>query len=223
MSETFMILMINQLESLFVSPIPMDGNPKLLGTADGLIDFTETPPCFRQSLPEDMVSLRSTIKYGIEPDKNAMRTILEWLEQIFEHPVEKDTFLRTGAEILTGLYTPLIWLGKGNNGKSMMFELFKLILGPACSTRLRYKEPNLDDKIFLEKGNLIIVNEMPWVRAVVPPTCVNFTGVWCKDPPDNPVDQYATRRFKADPKFKDQLSKLAPAFLALLVGNYSSA
>ena len=111
----------------------LDSNPYLFAFKNGVYDLkTHT---FRCGLPSDCITLVSPIDYVetydiYHPD---VQQVLLFLEQIFPDRSLREYFVNVYSSIMVGGNKEkkfYIWTGDGNNGKSIMYDLFELVMGP---------------------------------------------------------------------------------------------
>ena len=111
----------------------LDKNPRLLGCANGVIDFNDK--CFRPGRPEDYISKSTLINYyPLDTAKKSaeINEIEVFMEQLFPVQELRDYMWQHLSSCLIGLnenQTFHIYKGKGRNGKSKLIELMGLVLG----------------------------------------------------------------------------------------------
>ena len=111
----------------------LDKNPRLLGCANGVIDFNEK--IFRIGRPEDYISKTTQINYmKLDNVKHSTKIgeINQFMEQLFPVKELRDYMWEHLASCLIGLnenQTFHIYKGKGRNGKSKLIELMGMVLG----------------------------------------------------------------------------------------------
>lgn len=115
----------------------LDENPYLMGCSNGVIDFKEKT--FRQGRPEDYISQCTKITYTpldeIKQDAEKSKYVGEiqnFMEQLF--PVEelREYMWEHLASTLVGVnknQTFNIYSGSGSNGKSVLIDFMRLVLG----------------------------------------------------------------------------------------------
>ena len=113
-----------------------DTNPYLLGFEDGVFDLSPDVCALRPGRPEDFVT--KSVGYPCPCDREFNEDhpmVLEFhtfLDRVFPDPELRAYALDYLADLLEGKNkrkTFLVWTGKGDNGKSMMLDLVKYILG----------------------------------------------------------------------------------------------
>ena len=109
----------------------LDQNPYLIGFKNGIYDLKSNT--FRCGYPEDFVSKCIPIDYR-EYDESAqeVQDVKEFLHKIFPDSSIRTYFLDTYSDIFVGGNSQkkvYIWTGEGDNGKSVMQNLFEMMLG----------------------------------------------------------------------------------------------
>jgi len=111
----------------------LDTNPYLLCFNNGVIDFKEK--VFRRGYPEDHISKTTNIDYvPIDParDKKAIDEINDFMRKLFPIPELHDYMWEHLASTLIGVspnQTFNMYIGVGQNGKSVLVSLMEKILG----------------------------------------------------------------------------------------------
>ena len=111
----------------------LDNNPYLLCCKNGVLDFKEN--IFRRGLPEDYLSKTTNIEY--HPLDHAkqfeiIREINDFMNKLFPIPELKQYMWEHLASTLIGIapnQTFNMYIGIGNNGKSVLVDLMTLVLG----------------------------------------------------------------------------------------------
>ena len=112
----------------------LDNTPKLLGCANGVVDFNTNT--FRPGLPEDYITKSTQINYV--PLSHAVHAsiipeIEEFMGKIFPIDDLREYMWNHLAAVLIGEpsmnQTIHFYIGKGSNGKSILAELMKQTLG----------------------------------------------------------------------------------------------
>ena len=109
----------------------LDQNPYLIGFKNGIYDLKTNT--FRSGYPEDFVSKCIPIEYK-EHDESSqtVQDVKEFLHKIFPDSSIRTYFLDTYSDIFVGGNSQkkvYIWTGEGDNGKSIMQNLFEMMLG----------------------------------------------------------------------------------------------
>ena len=112
----------------------LDNTPKLLGCANGVIDFNTNT--FRQGLPEDYITKSTQINYvPLAHAKHAaiIPEIEDFMSKIFPVDDLREYMWDHLASTIVGEpsinQTIHFYIGKGSNGKSILTELMKQTLG----------------------------------------------------------------------------------------------
>ena len=92
---------------------------------------------FRDGMPSDYIGLKMKVNYRPEftMESPEVLDILSFFEKIFPNPEIRRYFLGIQSEIFWGRNTRKLfqlWIGKGDNGKSVTQKLFEELLGPLC-------------------------------------------------------------------------------------------
>lgn len=111
----------------------LDTNPDLLGCANGVFDMKQMK--FRDGMPDDYVSRNTRVAYDTEKPWHEVPHAAE-VQKFFADVLPDETvrsfFLKGLANSLCGSYEDQrihICTGRGKNGKSMVMELIKAMLG----------------------------------------------------------------------------------------------
>jgi P4 family phage/plasmid primase-like protien len=128
----------------------LDANPNIIAFKNGVYDFIRNE--FRPGKPDDFISKTLPINY----DKNLTLTdkkveeVLNFFKQIFPDEELRNYFLDRASEKLQGgnkrkeIY---MWVGSGNNGKTVTQKLFDKLLGKLGvkmpTTLITGKKPNV--------------------------------------------------------------------------------
>lgn len=111
----------------------LDNNPYLLCCKNGVLDFKEN--VFRRGLPEDYLSKSTNIEYHpVDHAKNfeIIREINDFMNKLFPIPELRQYMWEHLASTLIGIspnQTFNMYIGIGNNGKSVLVDLMTLVLG----------------------------------------------------------------------------------------------
>ena len=111
----------------------LDVNPYLLCFNNGVIDFKEK--IFRRGYPEDHISKTTNIDYipiNPERDRKAIDEIQDFMRKLFPIPELHDYMWEHLASTLIGVspnQTFNMYIGVGQNGKSVLVSLMEKILG----------------------------------------------------------------------------------------------
>ena len=109
----------------------LDQNPYLIGFKNGVYDLKRNT--FRRGYPEDFVSKCMPIDYkDYDESSQAVQDVKEFLHKIFPDSSIRTYFLDTYSDIFVGGNSQkkvYIWTGEGDNGKSVMQNLFEMMLG----------------------------------------------------------------------------------------------
>ena len=115
----------------------LDNNPNLLGFANVVVDTGGDKIEVREGKPQDYLSKVSPLRYDekMKDDHPLVLELLEWLHKVYTEDGLFRYFMKYSASILKGRNADkiiLIFLGEGNNSKSMIVKLFQAVLGPYC-------------------------------------------------------------------------------------------
>lgn len=109
----------------------LDQNPYLIGFKNGVYDLKTN--MFRPGAPEDFISKCIPINYKeYDESSQVVQDIIEFLKKIFPDKSIRTYFLDTYSDIFVGGNSQkkvYIWTGEGDNGKSVMQNLFEMMLG----------------------------------------------------------------------------------------------
>ena len=111
----------------------LDTNPYLLCFKNGVIDFKEK--CFRAGRPEDNISMCTNINYrplNYEKDKEIIDTCHDFLHKLFpEEELYKYMYDHLASVLIgtTSNQTFNMYIGVGQNGKSVLVSLMEKVLG----------------------------------------------------------------------------------------------
>lgn len=115
----------------------LDRNPSIIGFGNVVIDTGGDKIEAREGKPQDYVNKSSNVLFNKNMNDNHPLVIelLDWLHKAY--PVESlfRYFMKYSASILKGKNSDkiiLIFVGVGNNSKSMIVKLFEALLGPYC-------------------------------------------------------------------------------------------
>lgn len=110
----------------------LDTNPYLIAFRNGIYDLKGN--FFRSGLPSDYISRVVPYSYEeFDPTAPAVIEAQRFFCQIFPDSALREYFLDVMATIFVGNNTNkllFVWSGVGDNGKSIMEEIFEKILGP---------------------------------------------------------------------------------------------
>lgn len=111
----------------------LDTNPKLIAFRNGVYDCESDT--FRTASPEDFLSKCMPFDYdeSLTDDSPSVQAVHRLLEQLFPNKRVRQYFLDQYSYIFEGgnMYKNIIfWIGRGNNGKSVLETLFEKMLGP---------------------------------------------------------------------------------------------
>ena len=111
----------------------LDANPHLLCFKNGVVDFKEK--LFRRAYPEDYLTKCTNLDYRpIDPlaDKDTIAAIQLFMHQLFPKSEIHDYMWEHLASTLIGVLPNQTWnmyIGEGQNGKSMLIEFMEHVLG----------------------------------------------------------------------------------------------
>ena len=111
----------------------LDANPYLLCFKNGVVDFKEK--VFRRAYPEDYLTKCTNIDYKpIDPvaDKQTIESIEQFMRELFPEKDVHDYMWEHLASTLIGVLPNQTWnmyIGEGQNGKSMLVEFMEHVLG----------------------------------------------------------------------------------------------
>ena len=111
----------------------LDTNPYLLGFKNGVIDFKEK--IFRRGYPEDYLSKNTNIMYkeiNEETDKPIIDEITDFMRKLFPEPeLYRYMWDHLGSTLIgtSANQTFNMYIGVGQNGKSVLVSLMEKILG----------------------------------------------------------------------------------------------
>lgn len=115
----------------------LDRNPDIIGFGNVVFDTGGEGIEVREGKPQDYVNQISPILYNHNMNDNhpLVKELEDWLHKAY--PVDSlfRYFMKYAASILKGKNSDkiiLIFLGAGNNSKSMIVKLFEALLGPYC-------------------------------------------------------------------------------------------
>lgn len=156
----------------------LDQNPYLLGMQNGVIDFKTK--CFRKGKPEDYISLNTNITYApVDPvkDSQTVDEIKQFMQQLFPIKELERYMWEHLASTLIGTsqnQTFNMYLGVGQNGKSILTNLMERVLGDyKCDvpttliTEKRAKVGGLTPEIVGMKGRRYAVMQEPSKGEVI--------------------------------------------------------
>jgi phage/plasmid-associated DNA primase len=115
----------------------LDANPDILGVTNGVLEVVNNNIIFRNSKPEDYVSMCTNIPYqsSFTYDHPLVQECMTWFKQTFPDPELLRHFLKFAASCLKGVNNDkvfAIWTGSGNNSKSMIVKLFEATFNSYC-------------------------------------------------------------------------------------------
>jgi P4 family phage/plasmid primase-like protien len=111
----------------------LDNNPYLLCFSNGVVDFKHN--VFRKGIPDDCVSKSTNIDYTpLDPGKHGklMNEIEDFMHKLFPCPELHDYMWEHLASVLIGVglnQTFNMYIGIGQNGKSVLVSLMEHVLG----------------------------------------------------------------------------------------------
>lgn len=109
----------------------LDQNPHIIAFKNGIYDLKSN--MFRCGYPEDFVSKCIPIEYKeYDESSQTVQDVKEFLHKIFPDNSIRTYFLDTYSDIFVGGNSQkkvYIWTGEGDNGKSVMQNLFEMMLG----------------------------------------------------------------------------------------------
>ena len=114
-----------------------DSDCSKTGWANGVIVCDEIDAYFREGMIEDYITMSTHIKFKANFTWNdkKIKELMEWFSQVFPDKELLHFFLKDSASQLFGKNSEKyfrIWLGGGNNSKSMIIKLFQQTLGDYC-------------------------------------------------------------------------------------------
>lgn len=115
----------------------LNANPDLTGVTNGIIDISSGKFKFRNSKPEDFISMSTNIPYQINFnwENKLVKECLEWIGKVFTNNNLKEHFLKFSASALKAKNTDKIfpiWTGEGDNSKSFIVKLFESTFNSYC-------------------------------------------------------------------------------------------
>lgn len=114
-------------------------NPNLKPCLNGVIETCSNNAVFRPGKPEDYVTKFSSIMYPEDFDWNhrTVKNFMKWMDQCFPDEELKRYFLKMVSSFLRSRNSNKIfpiYVGEGNNSKSMIKKLFEAMFGSYCIT-----------------------------------------------------------------------------------------
>lgn len=198
----------------------------------------------------DLVAQCSSVKYNTDLTWQSPSVVkfLNWMGQVFPDMELLIFFLKDMASCLDkhNLNKRIrVWIGAGDNSKSMVAKLFQLIFGDHCvhlpssvlthgfcSEIVQARNAHVAfisdfegktsqsalKKLRDEPFKIITMcNSMPPNQTFI---YIPFVSTWTDDAPENPVEQHRQGKFKKDTYFEKQLPELAEAALWVMVQYY---
>lgn len=115
----------------------LDENPEILGLTNGVLNATSTGIEFRAGRPEDYVSMSTNValRNDYHWEHPHVKKVLKWMHEMFPDPQLYHHFMKWCASTLCGgnKDKKLVCMsGEGDNGKSMLVQLFEAVFGPYC-------------------------------------------------------------------------------------------
>ena len=116
----------------------LDNDPYLIGLKNGVYDLKQN--IFRAGRPEDFISKCMPINFRQFSDDDAkVHEIYAFFEKVFPDKSLRNFFIDTASEIFVGgNFRKIVqmWLGDGNNAKTIMQQFFENMLGPSLSIKV---------------------------------------------------------------------------------------
>lgn len=110
----------------------LDMNPYLIAFKNGVYDFKVN--VFRPGRPEDYLSKTLPINYiSYNHNSDEVLQVIDFFEKVFPDESLRNYFLDISSDVFVGgnlLKKVFMWLGAGDNGKSITQTLFEQMLGP---------------------------------------------------------------------------------------------
>lgn len=108
-----------------------------IGWANGITICGENNAYFREGMLEDYITKSTRINYPINYtiDNIKVKELLSWFEKVFPDEELLNFFLKDCSALLIRKNVEKffrVWVGKGNNSKSMIVKLFQETLGDYC-------------------------------------------------------------------------------------------
>lgn len=113
----------------------LDDKVNIIALKNGVYDFNERT--FRDSYPNDYLSIKSNINYISNPKPELMQALISMLSSIFPDKDILDFFIETMSLVMGGRNYEkivLVWLGKTDTGKSTCQEFIEYVLGEYCGS-----------------------------------------------------------------------------------------
>jgi phage/plasmid-associated DNA primase len=115
----------------------LDKNPDILGVLNGVLEVNGERVYYRKAKPEDYVSMCTNIPYNqiFTWESPSVKAVMKWLSQIFTDNELRHHFLKFAASCLKGKNSDKlfnIFVGEGDNSKSMLVKLFVATFGAYC-------------------------------------------------------------------------------------------
>jgi phage/plasmid-associated DNA primase len=115
----------------------LDNDPYLIGFKNGIYDLKQC--VFRSGRPEDFISKCMPINFRhFEDDDEKVQQVHAFFEKVFPDKSLRLYFMDISSEIFVGGNSRKIvpmWLGEGDNGKSVMQMFFENMLGSGLSIK----------------------------------------------------------------------------------------
>lgn len=115
----------------------LDLNPNIIGFGNVVMDTGGDHIEAREGKPQDYVNRCSSVLFNqtMTDDHPLVLEVLDWLHKVYPEESLFRYFMKYAASILKGKNsdkTILIFVGVGNNSKSMIVKLFEAVFGPYC-------------------------------------------------------------------------------------------
>ena len=116
----------------------LDQDPFLIGFKNGIYDLKQN--IFRAGRPEDFMSKSMPINYRqFSEDDKEVQEVYSFFEKVFPDKSLRQYFMETSSDIFVGgnfRKTVQMWIGEGDNGKSVTQMFFENMLGPGYSIKV---------------------------------------------------------------------------------------
>jgi P4 family phage/plasmid primase-like protien len=113
----------------------LDDKVNIIAFKNGVYDFNNH--IFRDSIPNDYLSIKTNINYNPNPDPEQIQALISMLSSIFPDKDVLDFFIETLSLVMGGRNYEkiiLVWLGKTDTGKSTCQEFIEYVLGDYCGS-----------------------------------------------------------------------------------------
>lgn len=138
-SSPFKKNIMKECQELFYDPMfeqKLNQSVFKIAFHNGVYDLTNH--IFREGFPSDYISLKMPVNYrtDLSIDSHEVNQVKHFFEKVFTDKPTRDYFLYLQSEIFVGrnlrkLFQ--IWIGVGDNSKSVTQEIFERLLGPYCT------------------------------------------------------------------------------------------